>query len=217
MITGDFLLFIIIYKQNKTILTINCNLTPFFFKRFVVWLLIGFVYIIKSQTKTYMKKRLIFLLLCLLVGVAANAQRLTLRSCNYKARTFSYGKVENLPTIRDRMESLIEKGYLCLLEEKDANDKPIVAWIFLNDTETPTDFIRDEDEDPVSFYDGQINLFPIVLKGKNLRAFKKGVGYFLADYLGIEYHIDGTTTIDYDKFSKAVRWNGSICRFFFIL
>ena len=115
------------------------------------------------------------------------------------------------------MEALIKKGDLCLLEEKDANDKPIVAWLFLNDTENPVDFVTEDEATPVSHYDGQIHLFPIVLKGKNLRAFKKGIGQFLVDYLGIEYHIDGTTSINYDKFSKAVRWNGSICRFFFIL
>jgi len=148
-----------------------------------------------------MKRMYSFLLLCLgialIVLVDSHGLILTYEGPNivYKQKL----KKQDLPSLRDRMESIIKSGNIAIAVEKK-ND---VVWLYLNDP-CGRDYT---DIDLQSDYLEVIqDLFPLKLTDKLKKSLKEGNESFIKT-LGIEYIVvdkEIISKIDYETFEQYI-------------
>ena len=127
-------------------------------------------------------------------------------TCDGYTTTFRQNlKVEEVSSLRNRMESLIKSGSIPLVIESK-ND---VAWIYLNDPEG-----RDYPE--VNFesdyFEIITDLFPLKLTNKLKKSLKKGNKTFMKT-LGVEYVIENEeviSKINYDIFERFMFWKNNL-------
>ena len=148
-------------------------------------------------------KNLSSILLMFLIGTlvfTTQQSELFITYDGYKTTFRQNLKVEEVPSLRDRMSSLIKDGNVPIILEEE-ND---VVWIFLNDSENARDY---PDTELTSDYSEIIqDLFPLKLTKKLKKSLKKGNKAFIKT-LGIEYLVENEeviSKINYKTFEKFV-------------
>jgi len=109
-------------------------------------------------------------------------------------------RAEQVLCLREEMASLIKEGNTPVVIEHDKG----VAWIYLNDTESPRDY--HEISFDSDYFEIIVDLFPLKINKKLKKKLKKGNKAFM-DELGIEYLVENgevISKIDYEKFEQYV-------------
>ena len=109
-------------------------------------------------------------------------------------------KDEEIPSLRNRMESLIKTGHIPVVIEEGNN----VVWLYLNDPYggrgyPETNFDSD-------YFEIITDLFPLKLTNRLKRSLKRGNKSFVKT-LGIEYIVENDeviSRINYDTFEKFI-------------
>jgi len=106
-------------------------------------------------------------------------------------------KEQDLPSLRETMESLIKSGNIAIVVEKK-ND---VVWLYLND---PCGRGYTDIEFQSDYLEAIQDLFPLKLTDKLKKSLKKGNESFIKT-LGIEYIVSDEeviSNIDYETFEQ---------------
>lgn len=107
-------------------------------------------------------------------------------------------KVDELSSLRNRMESLIKSGCIPLVIESE-ND---VVWVYLNDPIGAKDYPEADFES--DYFEVIKDLFPLKLTSKLKKSLKKGNRAFMKT-LGVKYVIEDEeviSKINYNVFEK---------------
>lgn len=149
-------------------------------------------------------KKFLFIFLGLIISTLALAQNNPFRLVVSGHSTYSESLVKdnNIQELRNVCDSLIRKGYIPTVLNKECD----VVWIYLYDPTSATDFI-DDDEEEVDYGEPIYDLFPIKLNKQLKRIYQQGNASFMKK-LGITYSVDKETDevisiIDYEKFIGA--------------
>lgn len=148
-----------------------------------------------------MRSVYLFVLMCLLpiLGTSALPSELIF---TYEGNDTTFRqklKTEEIPSLRNRMESLLKAGNIPIVVE-EKND---VVWLYLNDPcgrgYTDIDFKSD-------YFETIQDLFPLKLTDKLKQSLKEG-NKSLIKTLGIEYIVSDEeviSRIDYDTFEQCM-------------
>ena len=149
-----------------------------------------------------MRSVYLFVLMCLLpiLGTSALPSELILTYQSNDTTTFRQKlSIEEIPSLRDWMESLLKTGSMpIILEEK--ND---VVWLYLND---PCGRGYDDIDFESDYFEAIKDLFPLKLSDTLKKILEKGNKSFIKA-LGIDYRIEDKeviSIIDYNIFEEFI-------------